>query len=491
MTDCQHRPLAQTPHLAPALTAIILGIVVPAVFGFYARSLEYRSITALAADEAMIERDGKLAPVKNQGTALQQAALETDCLLPIYGSSELVLHRTYNRPFHATNLFRDQPTGFTVFPVGKAQTTCLIILQKLAAIGPTLEGRKVAVSVSHAWFSDRVMAWADGYAGNFSPLHAGELAFNTRLSLQLRQDAARRMLQYPETVANRPLLRFALENLADGSPLSLACYEAVLPLGIVHNAILRNADHWNVVYYLWKHPMRTSSPISPRSGQPLDWPKLHRQADALYRSHSNNNEFGLDNEQWDRKLRQELVLQKNTRSKESFLRTLQVNQEWVDLELLLRELTELGARPLLLSMPLHGGWYDQLGITYAARSAYYQKLRETGARYHTPVVDFADHDADQSFCHDNMGHLAPSGLVYYSQVLDGFFHDKIPRQAELPAPAPVSSRGTGAGLPSRLAPGSRPPPSERFHEPSSATAIEDRASWTNPEPTLQGRKGKP
>ena len=104
MTDCQDQPSEQTPHLAPALTAMILGIVVPAVFGFYARSLEHRSITALAANEAMIERDGKLAPVKNQGTALQQAALETDCLLPIYGSSELVLHRLYNRPFHC-----DQP----------------------------------------------------------------------------------------------------------------------------------------------------------------------------------------------------------------------------------------------------------------------------------------------------------------------------------------------------------------------------------------------
>ena len=78
-------------------------------------------------------------------------------------------------------------------------------------------------------------------------------------------------------------------------------------------------------------------------------------------------------------------------------------------------------------MPIHGGWYDQCGITYTARRAYYQKLREIGARYHAPVVDFADHDADQSFCHDTMGHLAPSGLVYYSQVLDGFFHDAIPR----------------------------------------------------------------
>jgi poly-D-alanine transfer protein DltD len=145
----QNRTLEENPHLAPALTAVILGVAVLAAFGFYARSLEYRSITALAADEAIIERDGKLAPVKNQGTALQQAALDTGCLLPVYGSSELNLQAAYNRPFHATNL-----------------------------------------------------------------LH---------LSLQLRQDAARRMLQFPATVANRPLLRFALENLADGSPLSLAC----------------------------------------------------------------------------------------------------------------------------------------------------------------------------------------------------------------------------------------------------------------------------
>ena len=250
---------------------------------------------------------GKLAPVKNQGTALQQAALDTDGLLPVYGSSELNLLAAYNRPFHPTNLFRDRPTGFTIFPVGKAETTCLIILQKLAAVGPALRGRKVAISLSPFWFFERLTARADGYAGNFSDLHAGELAFNTRLSLQLRQDAARRMLQFPATVANRPLLRFALENLADGSPLGLACYDAVLPLGILHNAILRYQDHWSVVCYLWKHPVKTSSPTSPRGGSPLDWPTLHRQADASYRAHSNNNEFGLDNEKWDRGLRQETL----------------------------------------------------------------------------------------------------------------------------------------------------------------------------------------
>ena len=117
--------------------------------------------------------------------------------------------------------------------------------------------------------------------------------------------------------------------MADGSPFSLACYEAVFPLGIVHNAILRNLDHWSVVYYLWKHPIKTSPPVSPHSGRPLDWPMLHQQADALYREHSNNNEFGLDNDKWDRELRQQIAQQRNTMSNEAFLRTLESHKEWV------------------------------------------------------------------------------------------------------------------------------------------------------------------
>jgi D-alanine transfer protein len=447
----QNHSWEHPPHLAPALTAVLLGVAALTAFGFYARSLELRSITALAADDAIIARQGQLPPIKNQGTALQQAALDTACLLPVFGSSELNLQAPYNRPFHATSLFRDYPTGFTIFPVGKAESTSLIILQKLAAVGPALAGRKVAVSLSPYWFFDRLTARADAYAGNFSALHAGELAFSTHSSLQFRRDAARRMLQYPDTVANRPLLKFALESLAGGSTWSLACYDAVIPLGIMHNAILRSQDHWSVVTYLWKHPQVTKRATSPSGRRPLDWPELHQQADTLYRAHSNNNELGLDNKKWERELCQELLRQRRTLSAEVFLRTLERNQEWVDLELLIRELADWGARPLFLSMPIHGGWYDRCGVSYSARRVYYLRLREICARHHMAVVDFADHDADQSFCHDNLGHLAPGGLVYYSQILDGFFHDVVPPQCELSALSPVAIRGSQLAHPNRVA----------------------------------------
>jgi hypothetical protein len=59
--------------------------------------------------------------------------------------------------------------------------------------------------------------------------------------------------------------------------------------------------------------------------------------------------------------------------------------------------------------------------------------------------------------------------VYYGQVLDGFFHNRLPPQSELPAPAAAASQQAGAALPSRPAPGSQPP-DEVSHGPSSATA---------------------
>ena len=118
------------------------------------------------------------------------------------------------------------------------------------------------------------------------------------------------------------------------------------------------------------------------------------------------------------------------------------NQEWVDLELLLRGLNELGAQPLFLSMPIHGAGMISVGSRTPPAGAYYEKLRAISARYHAPVVDFADHDADRPSPTTPWGTWLPMGLVYYNEVLDGFFHDAIPPQSELSRPC---ARGEPTG----------------------------------------------
>jgi hypothetical protein len=45
---------------------------------------------------------------------------------------------------------------------------------------------------------------------------ATEMVFGTALDLVLKRDIAARMLQFPETLEQRPLLEFALRRLASG-----------------------------------------------------------------------------------------------------------------------------------------------------------------------------------------------------------------------------------------------------------------------------------
>ncbi len=316
------------------LIAGILALVVAASAvggGFaYARHVEDHYIKALAP---------QMFSLKNQGTALQDAAFRQPDLLPIYGSSELDIPD----PYHGSQLFAKYPTGFTIFPVGKAGTTDLIILQDLAAIGPDVRGKKVAISLSAPWFFG-AMPGADSYAGNYSLLHAYALVFSTEISFDVKRDAAKRMLQYPRTLAGDPVLKFALERLADGSMASRIIYYLMMPLGQMRLFIIQAQDHWDTLALIRQqlhneHPL--DSNITEQAAT-LDWPALLVKADQEQRQVANNNPFGFDNGSWQRNFIKSVPNQKNSRKDAPFLKNLHSAAEWTDLELLIRGAKDMG-----------------------------------------------------------------------------------------------------------------------------------------------------
>src|SRR5262249_53383285 len=193
----------KTPHLLPALAALGIGAAILGGWGAGVRRCEAEQIHALATPAFI-----RYLPDR---AALQRAALAQDDLLPVYGSSELVRAD----PYHAGVLFRDYPTGFTIFPVGNNAICSLLHVQKLASAGTAVRGKKVGISYTAETFFEDPTVKRSWYDGNFSPVHAGELAFSVDLSPDVKRYVARRMLRYPETLDNDPLLRFALERLAD------------------------------------------------------------------------------------------------------------------------------------------------------------------------------------------------------------------------------------------------------------------------------------
>ena len=388
-------------HLGPAIVAVAIFASIIAAGEHYATNVENRSIDVLAP---------LIFNQKNQGSAIQRAALGRSDILPVYGSSELLIQRPYQRSFHVKELFRDHPNGFAVCAIGKAETADLVFMQKMAALGTELRGKPVVFLVTPAWFFNRgAMIDPASYAGNFSLLHAGEFAFSTDLSRSIKQQGARRMLQYPATLERSPLLGFALKHLAGDTLADDILYKLALPLGKLSCLVLRLEDHWESLAYI--RARRPDMQPQSRSPAPIDWAAQLARAKEEYRVQCRNNPFGFDDERWNKTYKAEAAKLKGTRSDTAFARDLQLSKEWTDLDLLLESLKELGARPLILSTPLHAAFYDFLGVSASARSGYYRKLRAVAWKSGATVIDFEACEGKNDFLIDYVGHLSPVGWV--------------------------------------------------------------------------------
>lgn len=376
----------------------------------YARYQEGRYISALTS---------RMFHQKTRGSAVQREALNHPELLPFYGSSEL--YSSENTPYNARNLFASYPSGFTIFPVGDVSVNSLLTAEEVAAAGGDLRGRKIVISISPVFFSPTGLPH-DQYAGNFSAIHAAELLFSTDISYGLKQGAAREMLRYPETLSKDALLDFAAHRLAGGSAIDEALYYAELPLGKLLTLVLRLQDHWEVLSYIAAHPdLSASTPL--RSPATLDWTSIQARAEQAYRRHAVNNPYGFDNQHW-------LDMIKEARATPgtsigSAPIDASRSPEWTDLDILLRELHELGAQPLLISLPIAGAFNDEGGMSLTTRSAYYERVREVGNAYGIPVLTFAGHDEDRYFLMDPVSHPSEKGWSYIDQAIDDFYHGRL------------------------------------------------------------------
>jgi D-alanine transfer protein len=415
------------PHLLPAAAALLLAAAALGGGLLYTRLLERRGVHAIATEPGT-----HMARLR----ALQVEAFRHRDLLPVYGTSEVMMKDRY----HMAVLFRDSPTGFRPVPVGQMGGSLLLQLQTLAAVGPALRGKKVVISCTPDAFWSETIPPAR-YNGNFYPLSANELAFSTDLSLAVKEAAARRMLRYPKTLEGDPLLRFALEKLAGGTPAGLALYYAALPLGKLQILQLRLQDHWVAARYVRQHPPAAGSGPATPPGEPA-WAALVASGETFCQRNTASNPFGFNNRTWAER-RQTGYLDGSARVNADWMRAvLERSNEWGDLETLLRELHELGAEPLLACTPIKGAYYEWTGIPAETRRGFYERLRATARAAGVPAVIFADHDGDRYFLTD-MTHLSSKGWVYYAYMLDGFYHGRRGRGLILQIPSPTEmSAGT-------------------------------------------------
>ena len=389
-----------TPHLFSGVIAI--GVAAIALFAgrMIAIHFEHKTLHTIAP---------RAFPLKNQGLAFQRAAADAPDVLPLYGSSELI---TPVRE-RAAVFFRNAPTGFQTSPVGKVGTTPLIMLQDLAALGPDLRGKKIAISLSAVWFlAPDINSYS--YEGNFSLFAASAFIFGSSIDFNLKRDIASRMLQFPRMLNKDPLLGFVLRRLACDGPLDRIIFCTLWPLGKVQNSILDLQDHFAALSYILYQPKTRGS----LHQQILDWPNLIATASETADASEKQSLAPATDQQATPR-----------RSDAWFLERLNQSNQWRDLELLFRVMTEIHARPLLLSMPMDGQFYDEAGISRSVRERYYEKMRALARQYNFALAAFEQHDEDATFLdhrvprikHVAAPHLTAKGWMFYDHVLDNFW----------------------------------------------------------------------
>ena len=392
-------PTKRRPHLFAAMIAC--GLVAAVLFGVRMVAVHREHATVLSTAP-------ELFPLKNQGLAFQRAVACAPNVLPLYASSELTALQV---PERANIFFRTAPTGFQVSPVGAGGMAPLNILQKVGALGSDLRGKRLAISLSPGLTTN---PGCKSYAGNFSLMAASEMVFGTVLGFELKQQIASRMLECPSNLEKSPLLEFAVRLLASGRWLDRVVFYALWPIGKVQNTVLDMQDHFAAL----GHILHKIKPAPRGHLEIIDWPKLISKVSALKLTDEDKTEKASS-------LYQQIAPGSGDAA---FRIRMDTAPGWTDLELLLRTLASVHARPLLLSMPFDGQSYDETGISRSARDSYYKRLRALAQRYHFALVEFKGHDEDPAFLYLHKSHLTAKGWIYYDRALDDFFHGRLPQR---------------------------------------------------------------
>jgi D-alanyl-lipoteichoic acid biosynthesis protein DltD len=401
----QSTPEHEYPHLIAGLVAAVcLLLAVGAI-------LLYGQTQVVARSQSF---NPSILDEEWRGKAAVLEVLSRDDLLPMYGSSELIVPM----PNRVTDFFASYPTGFAVVPIGARGYPPLSMAVGLASLGSAVHGKRIVISLSGSWFlGDKPVFDTMNFRIHFSELQAGDLIFRSGLPIELRRRFATRILGYKPSTEIDPLLGAALSCLARRCVVE-RLLPALTPLWLVQSLPRRARD-----YAQLNSELRQSVPPLRRPSS-VSWSALATQNDSIWRAQSNSNPFGIQDSIW-MGAREKLLASKNTMSDSAFVKDMERAPMWEDLDLLLATLEALGARPLVLSTPLKGAWWDHVGVSASARARVYARLDSVAARFHVPARNFGEFDADPNFLSEPRSHLSAKGWVVYDQTINAFYHDSL------------------------------------------------------------------
>ena len=236
-------------------------------------------------------------------------------------------------------VFGESVSGVDMTYVGEAFDQSLWQAIAAGAYAPASKNRKVVLMLSPQWF----------FKGN-----GQQTKFSSKFSYQLYKGFLENDSISDETKA---YVRQRLETLGvDGTQIAAANDDTFV-------------DAINDAAYQFSNDLRIRSKIdalvkgSPKNslvrsaGEPTgepDWDALLSDAQAQGEQSCTNNDYGIHDAYWDKNS------QYKSEQNQDFVHA---DDEWADFQCFLKVCREAGLEPLVVILPMHGGWYDEMGVT--------------------------------------------------------------------------------------------------------------------------------
>ncbi|MBA1434509.1 D-alanyl-lipoteichoic acid biosynthesis protein DltD [Bombilactobacillus bombi] len=295
-----------------------------------------------------------------RGDQIKDKALD-DGYLMMMGSSELSRFDS----FHPSVLSQKYHRGYKPFLLGSPGTQSLTHFFSTEAMGKHLDNKRVVVFISPQWF---VKEGVDPrmFGSYYSKQQATYFINHANPNSLADRYAARRLLAMPSGKSDTDIEN-SLKAIADKRAISGWDKFTVGKLGSVN---LRHQDQIFTRLFIDNREQLIDNRTRVLPDH-YDYQRLDQLAFDLGKEHTTNNEFGIENKFYQRKLKRYVKGLKNSQTHFTY----EYGPEFSDFQLLLNQFQRHHVTPLFVITPVNGAWMDYTGLHQSMLDRFDRKIK--------------------------------------------------------------------------------------------------------------------
>lgn len=366
----------------------------------------FRSFNQKTIREAAVSQSTNIF----KGTVIKKKALE-EGYVPFMGSSEL----SRMDPMHPSVLAQKYHRNYRPFLLGAAGSQSLSQFWGMQGINQQLKNKKAVFIISPQWFvKDGINK--NAFAMYYSNLQAVTWLKTAQNTLMDRY-AARRLLDMPSAHSDK-MIEQCLLQIAAGQKLNST--EQVY-LNLKYNELIHEDQMFSTIGM--KNRTKKIDKAAAELPSNYNYQQLDMKAYHMGVDNTTNNNFGIKNSFWNKKLKKQVGKLKNEQSDFNYVSS----PEYSDFQLVLNQFAKDHTDVLFVIPPINAKWAKYTGLKMSMINDFNNKIKyQLHKQGFNNVVDLTNDGKEPYFMEDTI-HLGWRGWLKMDKAVNPFLTDKQPQ----------------------------------------------------------------